>query len=50
MAKKLTEAQIRAIKMGHDAGLSERDIAKTAYCSRSAVWYQLQKIKKNKKK
>ena len=46
--KKLTEAQLMAIEMGYKAGFSERNIAKTANCSRSAVWYHLKKIKKNK--
>jgi biotin operon repressor len=43
--KKLSEAQISAILKEKKEGLSEREIAKKVGCSRSAVWYQLQKVK-----
>lgn len=43
MAKKLTPATIaKIVKLSND-GLSERAIAKKLGCSRSAVWYHLNK-------
>jgi biotin operon repressor len=41
--KKLTEKQIAKIKALHKKGKSERAIAEEIGCSRSTVWYQLQK-------
>lgn len=43
MAKKLTSSQIAKIKTLHKQGKSERQIAKLIGCSRSAVWYQINK-------
>lgn len=40
---KLTQKQVEKIKALHSKGLSERDIAKKLGCSRSTVWYHLQK-------
>jgi transposase len=41
--KKLTEAKIAKIKALHNRGLSERAIAKKIGCSKSTVWYWLNK-------
>ncbi len=41
--KKLTKKEIKKIKDLYSKGKSERAIAKEIGCSRSAVWYQLQK-------
>jgi biotin operon repressor len=41
--KNLTAKQIAKIKALHKQGKSERAIAKVVKCSRSAVWYHLQK-------
>ena len=41
--RKLSGEQIAKIKTLHLKGESERAIAKVVGCSRSAVWYQLQK-------
>lgn len=41
--KKLTNKVIAKIKSLSKKGMSERAIAKLVGCSRSAVWYQLQK-------
>ena len=40
---KLSTKQIARIKALHKQGKSQRQIAKEVGCSRSAVWYQLQK-------
>jgi len=42
--KKLTKQQIAKIYLLAIDGLSERKIAKKVGCSRSAVWYHLQKV------
>lgn len=44
--KKLSSAEIAKIKTLHQAGKSERAIAKVIGRSRSAVWYQIQKLEK----
>ena len=41
--KRLTKKQIERIKTLHKKGKSERAIAKKIGCSRSTVWYWLQK-------
>lgn len=41
--KLLTEEEKKEIKILHKQGRSERGIAKMIGCSRSAVWYHLQK-------
>lgn len=43
MSKKLTVKQIARIKTLSAQGKSQRQIAAILGCSRSAVWYQLQK-------
>jgi len=43
--KKLTPIKIAKIKMLAYKGLSQREIAKKVRCSRSAVWYQLSKLR-----
>ena len=43
MSKRLTATTISKIKELHKKGLSGRQIAKKVKCSRSGVWYQLQK-------
>ena len=43
MSKKLSQNQIKRIKELHIKGFSEREIAKKIGCSRSSVWYHLQK-------
>lgn len=43
--RKLSGDQIAKIKTLRKKGESERAIAKAIGCSRSAVWYQLQKAK-----
>lgn len=45
MIKKLSEKKIKKIKTLYLKGWSQRKTAKAVGCSRSAVWYHLQKIK-----
>ncbi len=46
LAMQLSENTVSRILDLHEKGLSERAIAKEVGCSRSAVWYQIRKSKK----
>lgn len=43
--RKLSKATVKEILSLHKKGKSERAIANAIGCSRSAVWYQIQKAK-----